>query len=244
MVSARTWLHAARFGFKPQIISIKEAVRRREHEFEYDLIAIDLDSVALTKDKLKSLESQLTLTEARVIYIYDSQDNQHLGQRMSNRICLKLSECAYNAHELCESLLLEPDFSMQSPVLAKAQPSGKRKVLLVDDNLSLRKLTKILLEKLGFEVIEKDNGQQALEALDKQMIDVVLMDIEMPIMGGIEATQRIRQSNQPYSQVPIIAHTGDSSPGTLEKIELSGMTDYIVKPADVNRLVEKLNVAN
>ncbi|WP_394245344.1 ATP-binding response regulator [Vibrio astriarenae] len=243
-ISARTWLHAAKFGFKPQIISIKEAVQLREHEFEYDLIAIDLASEALTKDKLTSLESQLTLTEARIVYIYDSQDNQHLGQRISNHICLRLSECSYKAYDLFEALLLEPDFSMQSPVLAKAQPSGKRKVLLVDDNLSLRKLTKILLEKLGFEVIERENGQQALEALDQQMIDVVLMDIEMPIMDGIEATQRIRQSNQPYSQVPIIAHTGDSSLGTLEKIELSGMTDYIVKPADVNRLVEKLNVAN
>jgi two-component system CAI-1 autoinducer sensor kinase/phosphatase CqsS len=66
------------------------------------------------------------------------------------------------------------------------------------------------------------------------------MDIEMPVMNGVEASRRIRGSNKAYSKIPIIAHTGDSSPVTLEQIGKSGMSDFIVKPADKNRLFDKI----
>lgn len=62
----------------------------------------------------------------------------------------------------------------------------------------------------------------------------------MPIMSGVEASRRIRGSDKEYSSVPIIAHTGDSSPVTLEQIGASGMSDFIVKPADKNRLFDKI----
>lgn len=62
----------------------------------------------------------------------------------------------------------------------------------------------------------------------------------MPIMDGVEASRRIRNSEKPYATVPIIAHTGDSSPVTLDKIGSSGMSDFIVKPADKNRLFDKI----
>ncbi|NWJ66867.1 response regulator, partial [Vibrio parahaemolyticus] len=110
----------------------------------------------------------------------------------------------------------------------------------VDDNESLRKFTAMLLEKQGFEVVQKEDGQQALDTLEKENIDLILMDIEMPIMDGVEASRRIRNSEKPYATVPIIAHTGDSSPVTLDKIGSSGMSDFIVKPADKNRLFDKI----
>ena len=66
------------------------------------------------------------------------------------------------------------------------------------------------------------------------------MDIEMPVMGGVEASRQIRGSNKGYASVPIIAHTGDSSAVTLDKIDSSGMSDFIVKPADKNRLFDKI----
>ena len=112
--------------------------------------------------------------------------------------------------------------------------------MVVDDNESLRRFTAMLIAKQGFEVIEKEDGQQALDALDKTNVDLILMDIEMPVMNGVEASRRIRESNKAYSSVPIIAHTGDSSPVTLEQIGESGMSDFIVKPADKNRLFDKI----
>jgi two-component system CAI-1 autoinducer sensor kinase/phosphatase CqsS len=63
----------------------------------------------------------------------------------------------------------------------------------------------------------------------------------MPVLDGIEATKQIRASNHANSLVPIIAHTGDSSQTTLDKIENAGMNDYIVKPANVARLFDKLS---
>ena len=112
--------------------------------------------------------------------------------------------------------------------------------MVVDDNESLRKFTALLLEKQGFDVIQKEDGEQALEALSSESIDLILMDIEMPVMDGIETSRKIRSSKCPYSTIPIIAHTGDSSPVTLEKIESSGMSDFIVKPADKARLFDKI----
>ena len=112
--------------------------------------------------------------------------------------------------------------------------------MVVDDNESLRRFTAMLIAKQGFEVIEKEDGQQALDALDNSNVDLILMDIEMPVMNGVEASRRIRGSNKAYSTIPIIAHTGDSSPVTLEQIGKSGMSDFIVKPADKNRLFDKI----
>lgn len=118
--------------------------------------------------------------------------------------------------------------------------SDKRTIMIVDDNESLRRFTAILLEKQGFDVIQKEDGQKALDALDSGNIDLILMDIEMPIMDGVEASRHIRNNAKPYSSVPIIAHTGDISSATLAKIESSGISDFIVKPIDKSRLLDKI----
>ncbi|MBT0343195.1 response regulator, partial [Vibrio campbellii] len=118
--------------------------------------------------------------------------------------------------------------------------TNKRTIMVVDDNESLRKFTAMLLEKQGFEVIQTEDGLQAINALNENNVDLILMDIEMPVMDGVEASRQIRGSNKAYASVPIIAHTGDSSPITLDKIGSSGMSDFIVKPADKNRLFDKI----
>lgn len=145
-----------------------------------------------------------------------------------------------NTKATIERLLYDSTYISSTLPSAPLDKSIKRTIMVVDDNESLRKFTAMLLEKQGFEVVQKEDGQQALDTLEKENIDLILMDIEMPIMDGVEASRRIRNSEKPYASVPIIAHTGDSSPVTLDKIGSSGMSDFIVKPADKNRLFDKI----
>jgi len=145
-----------------------------------------------------------------------------------------------NTKAAIDHLLFDSNYETPPVAVKPIENANKRTVMVVDDNESLRRLTAMLLEKQGFDVVQKEDGQQALDALDSETIDLVLMDIEMPIMDGVEASRLIRSANKPYSWVPIIAHTGDSSPITLQKMESSGMSDLIVKPADKNRLLKKI----
>ncbi|WP_020606895.1 PAS domain S-box protein [Spirosoma spitsbergense] len=103
------------------------------------------------------------------------------------------------------------------------------RILLVEDNKINQLLTKTILARIipNALVIEAINGQEAVEAYQTQQPDLILMDIQMPVMNGYEATRRIREYN---SQVPIIALTAGTVKGEREKCLTAGMDDFITKP--------------
>lgn len=119
----------------------------------------------------------------------------------------------------------------------------KINVLVVDDNNINRLLINKVLTKWGASADFAENGLQAVEKItENQNYDVVLMDVYMPEMGGIEATQVIRAKNEPYfQQLPIIALTASMLNSERAQIEESGMNDYILKPFDPANLFEKLS---
>lgn len=112
-----------------------------------------------------------------------------------------------------------------------------RKVLIVDDIEMNRELLSFSLEDADIEVLTADNGQQAIDIVFSSKVDLVLMDIEMPIMNGLDATQKIRENNE-YQQLPIIAMTGHSKDGDREKTAAVGMNDHLVKPIDPEDLFQ------
>ncbi len=116
-----------------------------------------------------------------------------------------------------------------------------KKVLLVDDNArNLFSLTAVL-KKYKLSLLIAESGQKALDTLQKESdIDIVLMDIMMPVMDGYEAIQRIRQNNISNNTLPIIALTANAMSGDREKCLQSGADDYITKPVDVNLLLDKM----
>ena len=227
-------------GFDLAILDVASALKNKEYQFEFDLIFVDMESLDLRASCLDRIESLLSFTEARIIYLYERHPIKRVRNISFEPIWVETQVWLLNTKATIDRLLFDSNYVMPSVALKPLETTTKRTIMVVDDNESLRRFTAMLLEKQGFDVVQREGGQQALDVLETDDIDLILMDIEMPIMDGVEASRRIRSANKAYSSVPIIAHTGDSSPVTLEKMESSGMSDFIVKPADKNRLFDKI----
>ncbi|WP_051261807.1 hybrid sensor histidine kinase/response regulator [Desulfovibrio inopinatus] len=128
-------------------------------------------------------------------------------------------------------------FDEQRGATSKIQ--GAR-VLLVEDNEVNQTVAKAILEEFGLYVDVVHNGSLALEAIQIASFDAVLMDIQMPVMNGLEATQRIREDKR-FAELPIIAMTAHARIEDREECLNAGMNDYVKKPIDQNVLYEKLN---
>ncbi len=105
------------------------------------------------------------------------------------------------------------------------------KVLLAEDNAVNRRLTIALLQKRGHHIAAAENGQQALDALERENFDLVLMDVQMPVLDGLDAIRAIRAKEQSSgSHLPIIALTAHAMKGDRERCLASGADDYVTKP--------------
>jgi PAS domain S-box-containing protein len=113
-------------------------------------------------------------------------------------------------------------------------------ILVVDDIPINQVLAVKLLEKWGFHVDLANNGLEAVEAMTNECYSLVLMDVQMPEMDGIEATQMIRKSNLNSANIPIIAVTANVMEGDKQKYLASGMTDYVSKPISPEVLYTKI----
>ena len=122
-------------------------------------------------------------------------------------------------------------------------------ILVVEDNPVNQTVAQRLLERAGHVVILANNGEEALEALEGRHFDVVLMDVQMPVMGGIEATQAIRAREARHSWVvqgdwkpiPIIAMTAHAMQGDRQRCLDAGMDDYVSKPIDARALLAAID---
>jgi two-component system cell cycle response regulator DivK len=112
-------------------------------------------------------------------------------------------------------------------------------ILVVEDQLDNRQILRDLLGNAGYELIEAENGEEALKAVVRQRPDLILMDIQLPIMDGYETTRRIK-SNGDLKSIPIIAVTSYALAGDDAKAFAAGCDAYVTKPYSPKLLLAKI----
>ncbi|MBH3419504.1 hybrid sensor histidine kinase/response regulator [Pseudomonas putida] len=121
----------------------------------------------------------------------------------------------------------DPEHPLASPAITLE--AGRARILLVEDNPVNQLVAKGMLAKLGCQVQLATQGAEALELLERDDFDLVLMDCNMPVMDGYEASRRIRQSGR-WPDLPIVALTANAMPEERERCRAAGMNDYLAKP--------------
>jgi len=127
----------------------------------------------------------------------------------------------------------------------RARPPAKgMTILIVDDNPIGLRLLQILLERLGYQVVAVTDGQEAIESARSLDIQAIIMDIQMPLINGFEATRAIRQAERASGhgrQIPILACTANAHPHERERCIRAGMDGYLSKPLRLHALARELN---
>ena len=114
-----------------------------------------------------------------------------------------------------------------------------KRILVVEDQEDNRQILRDLLGNAGYELVEAENGEEAIAAVARQRPDLILMDIQLPVMDGYEATRRIR-ANLDLKSVPIIAVTSYALTGDENKALAAGCDGYVSKPYSPRDLLAKV----
>jgi CheY-like chemotaxis protein len=171
------------------------------------------------------------------------------GQRGDANRCRELGIAAYLTKPISQSELLDAIMTTlgkpvakgpEAPLITRHSLREKRprlRVLLAEDNEVNQQVATKILEKAGHTVAIAGTGKEVLALLDKEAFDVVLMDVQMPVMGGFEATALIREREKAGgARVPIIAMTAHAMKGDREQCLKAGMDDYVSKPIRTQEL--------
>jgi len=113
--------------------------------------------------------------------------------------------------------------------------SERKKILVVDDEATMVKLLQSRLETVGFAVVPAYSGQEALDKFSKEKIDLALVDVVMPGMGGIEVLKKLKKMN---SNLPVVIMTAYDSPKTARDSQKQGAMEYVKKPFDPDELIK------
>ena len=178
----------------------------------------------------------------------------HAGQRGDAIDCIKLEISAYLTLPVDDDVLKEVTEAVSVSVFGGTEPSElitthslrerktKLKILLAEDNKMNQNIVIKMLEKRSNIVKVAETGKQVLEMLEYECFDLILMDLQMPEMGGIETVKIIRENeNKTGVHIPIIAMTAHAIKGTREECLSAGMDEYITKPVEMEKLLQLVN---
>ena len=117
--------------------------------------------------------------------------------------------------------------------------SSSKRVLVAEDSSVIQNLTRKILQFQNYEITGVKDGEEVLEVLATEDFDIILMDINMPKMDGMECTRKIRSMNDDLkAEIPIIAITGNAKNYSREEFQDAGINDFLQKPIDFDLLVE------
>ncbi|MDG6243189.1 MAG: PAS domain S-box protein [Methanolobus sp.] len=231
--------------------ALQELYQAHEDNKPFDVALLDMqmpgmDGITLAKriksdDKLKDIHLMMltSLGQWQVSAKIDkSQFTAFITKPVNHAVLLEKLSCLSNTKmdtvNSETSVLQDDSFERINKGL---------RILLAEDNIVNQKVAQSMLKKIGHKVDTVANGKEAIKALEIIPYDLVLMDVQMPEMDGIEATKNIRRdaSSVLNSDIPIIAMTAYAMKGDRERFIEAGMDDYIAKPVSMNSLTELLD---
>jgi len=132
-----------------------------------------------------------------------------------------------------------PETAIAAHVVDAPEPTAFRpaRILVVEDTAINRIIVDTMLSQAGHSVTLANDGAEALDAVRKDAFDLILMDMQMPVMDGLEATRRIRGSDESISGIPIVALTAAVLPNEIERCMQAGMSDFLPKPIVLDTLL-------
>jgi signal transduction histidine kinase/DNA-binding response OmpR family regulator len=225
--------------------ALAELHRAAEEGEPYPLVLLDammpdMDGFAL----VERIRAEPDLTGPAIMMLTSA------GHQADAARCRELGLAAYLVKPIKPSELLQAIRNIMSAARPEERPAKKPlpsdtahslRVLVAEDNAVNQKVAKRLLEKLGHSVILAGDGRAALDVIERETVNVVLMDVQMPEMDGFEATAAVRRREQATGgHLPIIALTAYAMKGDRERCLAAGMDGFLTKPIQVEQLGEAL----
>jgi len=208
--------------------------------------------------KIQIKDSGIGIAEKKVEQVFSafqqadtSTSRKYGGTGLGLTISQHLANAMHGKIEVESELGIGSIFSLNIPMkpgIAETviKRSGQERnyqatVLLAEDNVVNAKIASKILEKLGIKAVVVEDGEQALDQILNHTFDLVLMDINMPVMDGITAAEKIRELSFPKNQIPILALTANAMMEDKERCIKAGMNGFISKPIKLIRLIEELD---
>lgn len=201
-----------------------------------DLMMPDMDGFQFAQ----KLRENVSADECKVIMVSSAIQAGDLERCRQLQIARCLPKPVMHS-DLLNAILTEVDpdatFSVEVDEAQFAVDVVPRRVLIAEDGLVNQRVAVGFLERRGHKVVVVGDGQQAIEALERESFDLILMDVQMPTMDGFAATAAIRRREKTSGQhLPIIAMTANAMKGDRERCLAAGMDDYVAKPIEANTL--------
>ena|SRR6516225_2458029 len=130
--------------------------------------------------------------------------------------------------------------AVSDPLLQTEESPMSKRILTIDDSKTIRDMLMLTPAEAGFEVLQAVDGQDGLDVLDKEQVDVVITDINMPRMDGYEVIRHLR-NNSAHKSTPILVLTTESETDKKNLARVAGATGWMVKPFDPERLIATIN---
>ncbi|MCP3874996.1 MAG: response regulator [Desulfobacteraceae bacterium] len=231
--------------------ALKDAVKEKD---PFDLALVDIEIPNMSGDQLGEAIKQDTKISDTILVMLSASTERGDTDKMKS-----LGFSAFLTKPIKRSMLFDclrtvigiSDKGLSKTLITQNRVEKIREnmpveippmnILLVEDNRVNQKVAQTILKKMGHSITIAFNGKESLDILEKQRFDIVLMDIQMPVMGGEEATIKIREKEKNTPRhIPVIALTANAMKGDRERFIKAGMDDYIAKPFKKKDLVNVL----